>query len=315
MTPILTNAMQFLGLYFSKTHIRDKLLCRQTLSVYFSILGGMWLLARLVSMNQSAETFIEEHISFYYMLIAGMILTLVDRRPELTITKKVCGLDVIINIRVGNLMVMKDSCVVPTNTTFDTKLYEIIAEESLQGQFTTEYYDDSSHLDVDMAGALRETEYKDLSREKGRSGKTRRYPTGTVIKVKPRSRTFYLLAMADINREGNAVSDFKMIQTSLYGLWTFLAKSGNYETELLMPIIGTGRGRVVQSREKIICEIVDSFIEASAQRRVCDSLSIVIHPRDFYKFSLKIEDLKNYLYAQCNYPRNRRLLPNIADEV
>lgn len=299
---------QYSGLYFSKTYIRDKLITRNTLGVLFTVIGGIWLLIRLISLNPVADLFLKNHVTTFCIVLIGIICTLIDRRPDTKMTMKIHGLDIMISIRVGDVIAMKNSCVIPTNTTFETNLNNTISEESIQGQFTKQFYDESAYLDADIHEELHDIAYEDLPSGKIRPRKKRKYPIGTVVKVTPRGRTFYLLAMANINHKGNAVCDLEMIQHSLLGLWRFLREAGDYERELLIPLIGTGRGRVIQAREDIICEIIDSFIEASTQGRLCDSLSIVIYSNDFYRYNLKMEDLKNYLHAQCRYSRIRRSL-------
>ena len=224
-----------------------------------------------------------------------------------SLTRSVRGFDIIINIKVGDVMEANESCVISANTTFDTNVGTVIAADSVQGQLTQKFYNDSVHFDTDIERALSGHNYEDISGDQHGREKTKKYPLGTVVKVSPRGRTFYLLAMADINSYGNAVCDFKMISDALNSLWQFLGEAGDYEEELLVPVIGTGAGRVKESREEVIHEIVNSFIAASTQKRVCDILSIVIHSSDFYKFDIKMEDLKHYLSAQCRYSWTRRL--------
>ena len=302
------NARRYVGLFFSKTYTRNKLLTRETLSVFFSMLGVIWLVMRLTSyLNPAVDEFTRHYATIWSVSLLGMILTLINRRPDVKITEKVRGFDIIINIKVGDVMEGTESCVISTNTTFDTNVGTVIAADSVQGQLTRKFYNNSVYLDTDIKQALIGDDYEDIHEDQHRPGKTKKYPLGTVVKVAPKGRTFYLLAMADINSYGNAVCNFTMISDALNSLWQFLGEAGDYEKELLIPVIGTGAGRVTESREEIIREIVNSFIAASTQKRLCDILSIVIHSSDFYKFNIKMEDLKHYLSAQCRYSSTRRL--------
>ena len=300
------NAFQYLGLYFSRTYLRDRLLTRKSLSSLFSMIGVVLLIVRLISyLPPTVEKILETYVQFWTLLVLATILTLINRRPESKITQKLNGLDVFITIRVDDVIIATESCVISTNTTFETGT-NLIAKDSLQGQFTRTFYDDESHLDTDLEKALRSNTYEELSRTEDVRRKMRKYPLGTVARVNPKGRNFYLLAMANMNHSGNAETSFNLISDALNSLWQFLGRSGDYERELLIPVIGTGRGRITESREEVIHEIIDSFIAASTQKRICDVLSIVIHPTDFFRFNLKMEDLKQYLDWQCRYSRIRR---------
>ena len=253
------------------------------------------------------DTFVKDNatILFNVALIFGLLCTIIYRRPEVEIKEKVRGSDTFIKIRVGDVLERNESCVIGTNTTFDTNL---ISANSLQGKLTEKYYNSVEHLDADIDKALQDvTDFEDISGKETKKGKTKKYPLGLVVKVTPKDRTFYLLPIANMNTHGNAECNFQMLSDALNSLWQFLGEAGDYEQELLIPVLGKGAGRVNETREDIIQEIINSFIAASTEKQVCETLSIVIHSRDFYKFNIKMEDLKHYLSAQCRYSRIRKV--------
>lgn len=308
----MKDALRYPGLFFSKTYLCDRLLTLKTLSVFFSVLGAIWLILRFLSfLSTMVDTLVKDNatISFVVVIILGLLCTIIYRRPEVEIKEKVRGFDTFIKIKVGDVLEGNESCVISTNTTFDTDVKgNLISADSLQGKLTKKFYNSVEHLDTDINKALQDvTDFEDISGKETKKGKTKKYPLGLVVKVTPKDRTFYLLPIANLNTRGNAECNFQMLSDALNSLWQFLGEAGDYEQELLIPVLGKGAARVKETREEIIQEIINSFIAASTEKQVCETLSIVIHSRDFYKFNIKMEDLKHYLSAQCRYSRIRRV--------
>ena len=58
---------------------------------------------------------------------------------------------------------------------------------------------------------------------------------------------------------------------------------GNLE-DVAIPLIGTGRAGIRNvTREKVVKEIINSFMESSKQRKVTENLIICVHPFDLGK--------------------------------
>lgn len=69
-----------------------------------------------------------------------------------------------------------------------------------------------------------------------------------------------------------------------------------------MPIIGTGRaGLKNASRDRIIQEIIFSFVLAAREMKVTEHLVICIHPSDFANKNLHWDDLCDYIRYTCKY--------------
>ena len=252
-------------------------------------------------LNSSVSEYVLKHgtATFWSIITLGTLVTVVLRKPRLKIVEKMFERDIVIRIVVDDILRLNGPMVIGTNTTFDTDA-AIISSSSIQGQFSDRYYDSVAHLDADLDRRLPE-EFVDLSHERGRKGKKKRYPLGTVVTLSPKGQRSYWLAIADMNRSGSAECDFPMVSDALNCLWEHLGTAGDHEKELFLPALGTGAGRLPQSRETIIREIISSFIAASTQRQVCDRLSIVVHPDDFHEFFVDMEGLQHYLSAQCQY--------------
>ena len=117
---------------------------------------------------------------------------------------------------------------------------------------------------------------------------------GTTIPINTHGKTFYFTAMAEIGEKGNASTTLKGIDQALNGLWEYVRESGELQ-ELAVPVIGTGRGRINQSRKKIIGVIAESFVEASEIKKFTDKLIITIRPDDSSNFKVNLYEIKDYL--------------------
>jgi hypothetical protein len=133
-----------------------------------------------------------------------------------------------------------------------------------------------------------------------RIGKSKRYSYGTCVRLNPKERTAYLVAIADINEHGAASSSFNDLKESLSSLWVFIGTRGIKES-LVMPVLGTGFSRLTQTREEVIREIIRSFIAACTERTLADSLTIVITPKDETEHDIRLDDLDAFLCHECKY--------------
>ena len=208
------------------------------------------------------------------------------------------GRDVWIEIKISSIFDVEGAYVISTNSTFDTVISEdLIPPDSLQGQFTTEYYKDEKHLDSDIVESLAEQKSIE-SLADGRKGKKERYEIGTVAKVRPDNQLVYLLAISDMNEIGKAETSFEKVIDGLGKLWSYIADRGELEP-LVVPILGTGR--LIQTREEMIREIIGSFIAVCSEDRFTDKLTVVISPEDYRKHNIDLHELGNYLRHVCQY--------------
>ena len=127
-----------------------------------------------------------------------------------------------------------------------------------------------------------------------RPGKKKQYPIGTVARVSAHGKNFYLVAMSHMDENRNASSDLKMIDEALEKLWVNLASKAEIG-DIVMPLMGTGRGRVAYPRKKMIERIAQSFTDACNQRAFSNKLIIVVRPEDASKFSLNLFQVRDYL--------------------
>jgi hypothetical protein len=126
------------------------------------------------------------------------------------------------------------------------------------------------------------------------------YPIGTTVTLRPQGRTAYLCAIAHMNQQGNAYATFDDIKNALPQLWDHITSNGDHG-DIVVPVLGSGLGRVAQNRETLIREILQSFVAACAAQRPCSSLAVVIHPKDYYSLDIDLNELGAFLTHLCKY--------------
>jgi hypothetical protein len=248
------------------------------------------------------------HHSWYWLVglaLFALIYAAWRRRPPTKIACRVKNQDVTVEIAVGDIFSFSGSLIIGSNTTFDTNVSQnLIARTSIQGIFTEKYYSSPAELDTALEPALNGLPHTELLGH--RVGKGKEYPIGTCVRVNTRERSAYLLALAKMNAHGVAQSSFQDLQDTLPKLWEFIATRGSKE-DLLIPVLGTGFSRLLQSRQDVIREIILSFLAACTERTFCDKLTIVIAPQDLAKNNISIESLGDFLGHHCRYraPRSQ----------
>ena len=295
--------MQYLKLFFTRNHLRDRLFTRTTAETFFGFLGSYWLVFRIISFFEPSiqDSFLGQGRGFVLVLVFFAFLTLGIRRPKIRLQGKVEGRDILVRIVVGDLLKMNSSCVIGVYNTFDTDT-RIVNRAGLQARFTKKHYESLEDLDSELETGLSVvSDSEDLATQGDRRGKTKKFPLGTVVPITQSRRRYYFLAIADVASDGTFVSNEEMLRTSLDGLWQHMKQSGDHEKELLVPVLGTGAGFPIQTREIVIQEIIGSFIAASAQQKICEKFTIVINPTDFYQFDIRMEDLGHFVTSQCKY--------------
>ncbi|NME72650.1 hypothetical protein HHU12_32120 [Flammeovirga aprica JL-4] len=173
---------------------------------------------------------------------------------------------------------------ISSNTTFEADVSGgKIAVDSLQGQFTAKYYTGNQNkLINDIENNLNELSLSSP------------YPMGTTIPINTHGRTFYFTSMASIGENGNASATLPDIEMALDGLWSYVREKGELQ-ELVVPVLGTGRGRLKVKRKKMIAIIAESFINASRDGKFTEKLIITIRPEDADNFEINLYEIKDHL--------------------
>jgi len=252
--------------------------------------------------------------SFYqkysgWILLVLFVLCAIKNRDKLTYTVSINDSpDVTITLKVCDALKNKGAVIIPTNSTFDTVMKEeFISKGSLQGQYQIKYFEgDFNSLDRALEIALSDKPFTELKEK--RKYKKNRYPIGTVGMVYRKKKRAYFLADSDINRKGNPIDvDAEDISKALVGLWDTLTEEG-YAEPLSLPLLGTGKARAKDvSRNDVVKQIIVSFIAATKEHKITESLTICIHPSDFDKVDW--DKLCEFLRFQCMFANLNKLEP------
>ena len=288
LSPLFYSLRAYLYLDFWRYSFR----WRRAGNALLAACGALFLIVKILAFfSQEIGNSLKGH--WLLFIIVAVLWALWCNRPVLEVACRLRNRDVTIRIAVTDLFSCGGALIIGTNTTFDTEISDaLISASSVQGQFTNRYYSDIRHLDHDLDVELRNVPHKSASSTK--IGKHREYDIGTVVRLNPQGRHVYMVAIARINNYGRAGAQFEDLQVSLATLWDFIAERGSMEP-VAMPVLGSAFGRLIQTRADIIREIIKSFAAACASRQFCDRLTIAIPPRDFYQWTINLDELGDYL--------------------
>lgn len=273
----------------SKLSISAKRLGKRLVKIIndiFAVIGVIVMVAEAASEIFGYSGLFEFYKNRFGWIISAIVIGCIWKnwdRLKMTV-RIVDSPDVTISLQICDALKGKDAVIIPTNTTFDTKMDdEFISAGSIQGQYQLKYFKNKlSDLDKLITDGLNGKDYITLN--DGRSSKNKRYMIGTVCRINEKSRRAYFLADSDINAKGIPIDvDASDISMSLVSLWDTLAIEGNQEPYRI-PLLGTGKARAKDaSRNEIVREIVLTFLAATKEHKITESLTICIHPRDFDK--------------------------------
>jgi len=214
----------------------------------------------------------------------SILLSIIMRRPTKSISLEFPQQDFSVEVRIADLFEVPGAVMISTNTIYEADVAGgKIAPDSLQGQFTARYFTGGQDKLLDQINeALRQIPGSPP------------YPMGTTIPINTHGKTFYFTAMAELNEQGTARSTIEDVRKALDGLWNYVREAGELQ-QLVVPVIGTGRGRLKLSRKKMIAFIAESFVRASSQGKFTERLAIVVREEDACRFAVNLYDIKDNL--------------------
>jgi hypothetical protein len=268
----------------SKAYWQYVLFSRAGAESILAIFGASWLIVETLDFFQVYTRDKYAPYAYILFLLASIVLAIVFRRPTKSILVSFPQNDFSVEVRIKDLFEVAGAIMISTNTDFEADVAGgKIAPESLQGQFTARYFTGNQKALLEQ---IREA-------LKGVDGSAP-YPMGTTIPITTHGKTFYFTAMAELNEQGNASTSPENVCLALEGLWKHVREAGELQ-ELVVPVVGTGRGRLKLSRKKMISLIAESFVDASKRNKFADQLVVVIRPEDASKFKVNLYDVKDNL--------------------
>ncbi|MGL5425640.1 MAG: macro domain-containing protein [Serratia fonticola] len=272
---------------------RYALFSGEAVAKFFSTLGMLYLLINLADTFKIYEKGKYSNYGVLILVALAIFFVMFTRRPVSRIAYKVPKKDYSFEVKISDIFKENGEIIISSNTTFDTDMSTgLISTGSLQGQLATLFFNgQTAEIDRQIEESLAREEFNVVD---GKPGKKKQYPLGTVARVSAHGKNFYFVAMSHINSEGTAYSTSRMLDEALEGLWKNMARKGDFG-DMVMPLMGTGRGRVAIPRKKIIERIAQSFADAAQDRVFSNKLSIIVRPEDASKFSLNLFQVRDYL--------------------
>lgn len=278
--------------FFTISYWRYALCTADSIKTALAFLGGVWGLIEIFDYFNLIERSDYPKYTIGVLLFSTFIFVIVTRRPLYKIKFKVPGQDTTVHVKIGDMFKIDGQKVISTNTTFDTDIANgIIAADSVQGQFTNKYFPQSVQtLDNELSNALQNIPFTVFQKP----GKTQKYPMGTTVRVNQGSERFYLVAMADMNVHNTSSTTMNKLTKALDELWEFMVTDGEME-DVVLPLMGSKRGRLKIKRKALIIRLTHSFIEAYSQHPFCKDLIIVIHPSDMDQYDLNLFEIRDLM--------------------
>ena len=271
-----------------------------------SVFGAIWLLIEILAFfNQQSVS--EEIKSFWWLLlIIGLIIITYRNWPKSKYTYEVLHRDVSISIKIGDIFAIDGALIIPINNRLDCENNGIVQKSTsiLNFFIRKKYKGKFKKLQKDIKESLSENEswYSNYVVDK----KPIEYKIGTVVPIFKEEKQYYLTCSSSLNSQKRSKTTEDDLRLSLTELWSYLTHSGSKDN-LVIPILGTGRGRITMTREEVIKEIVLSFLVSLSADNYCEQLTICIHPKDLKKYNIKLQEILDFINLQCsntNYKSN-----------
>ena len=293
---------------FARNHLKfwlRNLRSWKTLGYVLSGLGTFLVFEEFVSLLHDAWV---QYLKGWYLVIPVIISicsAILIQRPVLRRSAKVKDTDIEIEILVADFFSLDSTYVIPINSSFDLDRFRNPGrgKPSLARYLVETHFEDDIKPLIDQVSPQLPKRLKKAETKTETNETSDRYPLGTVVQVEwgpeKAKRNGYLVATTHLNTSGKSETSLENIKQALPLLWAEISAKGSLET-ISIPLLGAGHGRIIETREVIIREIVHSFIVAVAKKkRFTNKLKVVISPHDYESEPIDIMKLGRFLESLC----------------
>lgn len=268
---MISNRARFL---FSKEGINI------TLENFLQALGVLWLLLEVASYFFSH--LIKARGSLFYTFIVIAVVWAIGRSfPTLKYKKKSKASNVVIEVKVGDLLSEPGNIAFGCNDYFDTEPEKVVGSRSLIAQLVQKSFD-GNHASLDS----RITDFLDKQGISGITafdkslGKSQRFAIGTVAVILANQRKVFLISFTKTGSDNNTTVSKDDLWTSLTALWAAIGKHG-YAEPISIPAWGGGLARFAASRLSLIQLAMLSFVIATRESIISRKLTLIISESDY----------------------------------
>lgn len=291
---------------------------RNVIKDFFAGGGFLWLVTEVSSFFfedfiNSIKTNYEVYLFGSFLLIS-LLFSVIQNLPKSSFKIKIRNKDSWINLKIGDAFKNEGALVIPINNYLDSSLNGHVKKaKSIQNKLISEFFQGS-------------TEQLDELINNKLNGLSKPLDIGSVIEIEKdlkrtllsnKEKRFYLLVNTkkqENNRVSSTIDDFMI---SINKLWDYLSTDTTKGEAITIPLINTQHGRNVElTREVVIKQIIDTFIDSSKYNSICEELIIAIHPSDIDKGNLDFDKLCEYLSFQAqNYKVIKFDTKSIGQEI
>lgn len=275
-------------------------LIKKDIGEALAFLGALWTLKEILVFFLP-NTNLQIKDLFVNTLVIGTIVIIIKNLPKKEYNFLIKNKDIKVKLVIGDLLKQNASIIVPTNSTFDTKMEnDFISLKSVQGQVQKKYFkNDLATLDILLSDALKNNTFIELTDRE--NSKKKQYEIGTTVEINQKGKRFYFVANSNINAKGQTINpSLANVTDALARLWQYIGEYGHVES-IAIPIIGTGRMGIINSREEIIKQIIFSFVVNNNTQKIASELIICIRKEDLKNFNIDIKEIVEYLNFMCKY--------------
>lgn len=238
----------------------------------FSAFGILWLAIEIT--NHFATKEVNDFVKGLWWLfgILGLAYAIFMSLPKNKITLILKNTGTILKILQKDIFKIDGALIVPINNHFKVNQDgNLLESKSILSQVVKKYYNSRpEHLQSDLDNKLKDENYKHYKEND-------LFKIGTVVPIKSGNKKFYFLANTILNRNNKSECTDEMFEKSLNELWIYLADYANKD-DFIIPLIGTGNGRLKTDPNIVFEEILLSFISSLSYKSYASSLTICIFP-------------------------------------
>ena len=275
----------------------------KTFEYFFSAIGFFLLFIQFS--NEWLKDYVQI-IKFYLSLNSTILLSfiyvLVRTFPKTNFEYQLKGRDVTIALKIGDCFKNDGSLIIPINSEFNVGLSGNVQKSaSIQSNLISQYYDGKiTHLEKDIKDVTNNKLNKIYFKSKYKNNK---YLIGTVIEIRQKEKTFFLLANSVKKKNSHVYIDINIFTESLNELWNFLSKETSKQKIVTIPLLGTGMAGLTLTKNEVIKEIIKSFVASCSEKTYCEKLIISINPDDIDNGLVQPEEIIDFLRLKCEYTK------------
>ncbi len=259
-------------------------------------LGTLWAIVEPVSYFASDNAGDKIKSLWWLFLLGALVMTIYKSWPKTKFLFQLCNRDVQVEVTITDIWKTSGCIIIPVNNRMTVNQDgNILDSGSILCQLIQRFYDNKPETLQHEIDKILQAEY--YASRVIRPGE---YKMGTMVQVGAGGRKFYLVVNTTLNNFNRSHSTKENLDECLNEMWYYLSEGG-LKADFVIPLLGTGKGRIDMSRFEVYKEILLSFIASCSGKTYCDKLTICIHKSDVKNHRIDINKIVTYTAAKVEY--------------